>query len=76
MEKLKAIIDTQYETRADFAKALGISPSRLSRMLSTGSWRADQIRKAVEHLKIPAQEIPAYFFAPSVAIKTTGRSES
>jgi len=76
MEKLKARIDKQYGTRADFATALGVSPSRLSRMLSSGSWRADQIRKAVELLKIPAREIPEYFFAPSVAIKTTEEGNS
>ena len=76
MDKLKNRIDEKFETRSDFAKSLGVSPSRLSRMLSSGSWKVDQIRKAVELLNIPAQEIPAYFFVSGVVIKTTERSES
>ncbi len=71
MEKLKTRIDEMFSTRADFAKAIGVDPSRLSRMLSTGNWKADRIEKAVEALKIPAKEIPLYFFPSSVANKAT-----
>ena len=71
MEKLKARIDEMYSTRAAFAEAIGVDPSILSRMLSSGNWKADRIAKAVEVLKIPATEIPAYFFPSTVVNKTT-----
>ena len=68
MEKLKARIDEMFPTRADFAKKIGVDPSVLSRSLVTGNWRADRIEKAVKVLKIPAREIPSYFFPSSVAL--------
>ena len=68
MEKLKARIDEMFPTRAAFADAIGIHPSALSRMLESGNWRADRIEKAVKVLKIPAREIPSYFFSSSVAL--------
>ena len=71
MEKLKERIDEMYPTRADFAKALGVDPSGLSRMLASGNWRADRIEKAVELLRIDPNDIPAYFFVNSVALKAT-----
>ena len=71
MEKLKARIDEMFSTRAAFAEAIGVDPSILSRMLSSGNWKADRIAKAVDVLKIPATEIPAYFFPSVVVNKTT-----
>lgn len=72
MEKLKERIDQMFPTRAAFAEAIGVDPSGLSRMLSSGNWKADRIAAAVKVLNIPAQDIPVYFFASSVAEKTTG----
>lgn len=71
MEKLKAKIDAKFSTRAEFAKAIGVDPSVLSRCLVTGNWRADRIEKAVEVLKIPVREIPDYFFPSYVANNAT-----
>ena len=67
MEKLKARIDELYPTRAAFAEAIGVDPSTLCRMLASGNWKADRIEKAVKALKIPAREIPSYFFSNAVA---------
>lgn len=69
MEKLKARIDEMFPTRAAFAEAIGVDPSGLSRMLSSGNWKADRIEAAVKVLKIPAKEIPSYFFPQVVANK-------
>ena len=67
MEKLKALIDKKFEKREDFAKAIGVDPSVLSRMLASGNWKADRIEQAVRVLRIPAKDIPVYFFANEVA---------
>ena len=75
MEKLKERIDKMYPNRAEFAKALGVDPSTLSRLLSNGNWKADKIKVAVELLKIPIRDIPSYFFATSVAKSGTERAE-
>lgn len=75
MEKLKERIDKMYPNRAEFAKALGVDPSTLSRLLSNGNWRADKIKVAVELLKIPIRDIPSYFFTTSVAKNGTERTE-
>lgn len=74
MEKLKARIDEMFPTRAAFAEAIGVDPSGLSRMLASGNWKADRIEAAVRVLKIPAKEIPSYFFSSTVANKSTGES--
>ena len=71
MDKLKARIDEQFATRAAFAEAIGVDASTLSRMLSAGNWKADRIEAAVKVLKIAPKDIPAYFFAPTVANKAT-----
>lgn len=68
MEKLKARIDSMFPTRQDFAKAIGMSPSALSRALASGNWTVDRLEKAVKVLKIPAKDIPSYFFASYVAL--------
>ena len=68
MEKLKARIDSMFDTRAEFAKAIGMTPSTLSRTLQSGNWTVDRLQKAVKVLKIPAKDIPAYFFTSDVAL--------
>lgn len=75
MEDLKARIDKKFETRAEFAKAIGVDPGTLSRMLSNGNWKADRIKRAVEVLKIPARDIPRYFFSNTVAENVTETNE-
>lgn len=62
MDKLKDRIDKKFKTRAEFAEAIGVDPATLSRMLSNGNWKADRIKRAVEVLRIPAKDIPEYFF--------------
>lgn len=73
MEKLKALIDKKFESRAEFAKAIGVDPSVLSRMLASGNWKADRIEQAVKVLRIPAKDIPVYFFANEVAKNGTNK---
>lgn len=73
MEKLKALIDKKFEKREDFAKAIGVDPSVLSRMLASGNWKADRIEQAVKVLRIPAKDIPVYFFANEVAKNGTNK---
>lgn len=75
MEKLKERIDKMYPNRAEFAKAMGVDPSTLSRMLTSGNWKADKIKVAVELLKIPIRDIPSYFFTTAVAKSGTERAE-
>lgn len=69
MDRLKERIDKMYPTRASFAEALGVEPYTLSRMLSSGNWKADKMKVAVELLKIDPNDIPAYFFDSAVALK-------
>ena len=71
MDKLKERIDKMYPTRAEFAKAIDMTPSTLSRTLASGNWTVDRLQKAVEVLKIPARDIPAYFFKSDVALNAT-----
>lgn len=71
MEKLKERIDKMFPSRAEFAKAIGVDPSVLSRMLASGNWKADRIEAAVRVLKIPARDIPSYFFATEVVNNAT-----
>ena len=73
VEKLKALIDKKFESRAEFAKAIGVDPSVLSRMLASGNWKADRIEQAVRVLRIPAKDIPVYFFANEVAKNGTNK---
>lgn len=62
MEKLKALIDANFSTRAEFAEAMNVDPSTLSRMLQNRLWKADKIEQAVKLLGIKPEEIPIYFF--------------
>lgn len=71
MEKLKARIDSMFPTRQEFAKTIGMTPSTLSRTLQSGNWTVDRLQKAVKVLKIPAKDIPSYFFKDDVALNAT-----
>lgn len=73
-KKLEDRIDEMFDTRLEFAKAIEIDPSTLSRSLKINNWRADKIQKIVEALEIPVDEIPAYFFEDAVENKTTARA--
>lgn len=75
MDKLKERIDKMFKTRAEFADAIGVTPSTLSRTLSSGNWDVAKLKKAVEVLKIPARDIPLYFFPSDVAIDATNEVE-
>ena len=75
VEKLKALIDEKFPNRAEFAKAIGVDPSVLSRMLASGNWKADRIETAVRVLEIPATDIPIYFFGNTVAKSGTEREK-
>lgn len=57
-------IDRNYQTRAEFCKAAGINPEELEQELKAGNLSADNVIKAAQALKIPAQEIGFYFFMP------------
>lgn len=75
MEKLKNLIDKKFDNRSEFAEAIGVSPSVLSRMLASGNWKANRIEAAVRVLKIPPREIPSYFFTTEVAKSGTRKEE-
>lgn len=75
MDKLKARIDKRFKTRAEFAQAIGVDPATLSRMLSNGNWKADRIKRAIDVLKIPAKDIPDYFFSSMVTENETEANE-
>lgn len=63
--KIEKRIIARFGTQKAFSQASGIPESTLSRLLSgEGSWRQEHMAKAIEVLKIPAREIPAYFFEP------------
>lgn len=69
MEKLKERIDSRYSKRSEFAKALGVDNSTLSRMLKNGNWKVQTVWKAAELLDIPDEEIRSYFFTDAVVNK-------
>ena len=67
MEKRRKKITEKFRTQEEFAAAIGISPSGLTRALQNGNWRADKIEAACKALDIEPCEIPRYFFANSIA---------
>lgn len=69
MEKLKERIDSRYSKRSEFAKALGVDSSTLSRMLKNGNWKVQTVWKAAQLLDIPDEEIRSYFFTDAVVNK-------
>lgn len=65
--KLKGKITEVYDTRAAFAKALGIDPATLSSKLNNKSeWTSGEIAKACELLNVPLVEAHLYFFVLKV----------
>ena len=65
--KLKGKIEEVFDTRSDFAKALGLDPSTLSAKLNDKSeWKAGEIAKACDLLNIPLVEAHLYFFTLKV----------
>lgn len=70
MGKLRERIEEKYATHSDFAKALGVSDSYVSRKLNgQRGWSPEVVYKAAELLQIPDEEIMSYFFTPRVAKK-------
>lgn len=62
-KKLKGEIRGKFGTQEAFAAAMGLSVCSLNKKLNGRTeWTSSDIRKALELLNIPAQEIPAYFF--------------
>lgn len=60
---LEKRITARFGNQKAFSQASGIPESTLSRLLNGESeWGADRMKTTVELLKIPAREIPAYFF--------------
>ena len=65
--KLRGRIREIYGTQKAFASAIGLSATELSmRLGDKTSWSADEMRKAIICLQIPADELPSYFFRPEV----------
>lgn len=61
---LEKRIIARFGNQKAFAKASGIPASTLSRLLKGESeWGEDRMIVAIDLLKIPPKEIPAYFFA-------------
>ena len=61
--KLRGRIREYYETQDAFAKALGMSPATLSKkLMGKTEWARQEIEEVCNLLRIPAEEIPAYFF--------------
>lgn len=65
--KLRGLIIEKFETRAAFAKAMGLLPSTLSgRLKGQTKFTTEEVAKAVELLEIPAEEISTYFLVQKV----------
>lgn len=68
MDKLKAKIAEKFKTQGEFAKAVGVTDSSVSRLLrGERMWRITTVYKAAEVLGIPDDEIRDYFFASDFA---------
>lgn len=65
--KLKARILEKYGNQKNFAEALQMEESTLSRYLSGREWKASAMIKAAELLEIPAEQVGAYFFETKVS---------
>ncbi len=66
-ERLKARIVEKYGNQKNFAEALDIEESTLSRYLSGREWKGSTMLKAIRLLGIPSKEIELYFFTPTDA---------
>lgn len=66
-EKLISLIVKQYGKRSTFAQKVGISEHTLSMKLNSKIYfKQNEIVHICNELGIPAEEIPAYFFALKV----------
>lgn len=62
-KKLRGRIVEVYETQGEFAKALGVYESTVSKLLREKSeFSRSEIERWCELLKIPPEKIPEYFF--------------
>ena len=67
-EKLKARILEKYSNQKNFAEAMEMSESTLSRYLAgDNEWKASTMIKAAELLEIPAEQVGTYFFETKVS---------
>lgn len=65
--KLRGRIKEHFGSEKSFAEAMGMAPSNLSARLNGKiHWSGDEIKKACDLLKIPDEEVVAYFFTPKV----------
>lgn len=63
--ELCGLIRARFKTQADFARAIGISPSSLSKKLNNHSeWTKGQIERAREVLHFDPNDITRLFFYP------------
>jgi transcriptional regulator with XRE-family HTH domain len=61
--KLRGLIREKYTRQSNFAEAMGMNPTTLSKKLCGGvDWTRQEIEKACELLGIPAEQLHAYFF--------------
>ena len=65
--KLKARILEKYGNQKNFAEALQMDESTLSRYLAGREWKASAMIKAAELLEIPAEQVGVYFFETKVS---------
>lgn len=69
--KLRGRIKEIFDTENVFAKNLGISQTSLSQKLNNKvEFTQKEIKKAIELLHIPKEEIPIYFFTVENEINT------
>ena len=67
--KLSGLIVQRCDTRANFAKAIGLSERTVSlKMTGKIQWKQNEICKACQVLEIPEQDIPSYFFNVKVQV--------
>lgn len=62
--KLKGLIVEKFQTRADFANAIGLSLGSVSTKLNNKQeWKQSQIAKSCDVLSISDEKIADYFFS-------------
>lgn len=74
-EKLESVIRAKYGTQKAFAKAAGLYPSTVSRLLQRGDWKASQMKAALIALEIPLSDVEIYFFDESRAVAQQQRGK-
>lgn len=67
--KLSGKIVEKFGTQYNFAIAMGLSERSLSLKLNNKvGWKADEMEKAINLLNLSINDIPLYFFVPSVQV--------